>query len=85
MAGSETRRTGFLGEIAARQRQATELSIEVKLEAAETEDPRILEEASKTMQSAVHELEHARRMLVESHSTRVWGPDLRGIYTTVFG
>ena len=57
----------------------------VDLAAEETEDPRILEEASRTMESAVHELEHARRMLMEAHSTRVWGPDLRGIYTTVFG
>ena len=85
MNDTEVQRTAVMGEIAARHRQATELCIAVKLEALETEDERILEEAAKDLEHAVHELEHARRVLVESHQVRVWGPDPRDFYASVFG
>jgi hypothetical protein len=68
-----------------RQRQATELCIQVKLEAEEIEDTRLLAEAEKTLDNAVNELEHARRVLVGAHHTQVWGPDPLDIYPTVIG
>ena len=81
----EADRTGCLGRISVKQRQAVELAIQVKLEAQETEDTRILEEAARDLTSAVHQLEHARRVLVGAHNTEVWGPDPLDIYATVIG
>jgi hypothetical protein len=68
-----------------RQRQATELCIQVKLEAEEIEDTRLLAEAEKTLDNAVHELEHARRVLIGAHNTQARGPDPLDIYPTIVG
>ncbi len=82
---SQAQRTGCLDRITMRQRQATELCIQVKLEAEGIEDNQLLAEAEKTLDNAVHELEHAKRVLVGAHTTQVWGPDPLDIYATVIG
>jgi hypothetical protein len=78
---SETQRTDCLDRITERQRQATALCIQLKMEAEEIEDTQLLAEAEKTLVNAVHELEHAKRVLVGAHA----GPDPLDIYATVIG
>ncbi len=49
--------------ISENQRRATELSIELKLEAQDHDDVHLLTETADRLASAVEELEHARRVL----------------------
>ncbi|HET8943662.1 MAG TPA: hypothetical protein VFO59_02685 [Dehalococcoidia bacterium] len=52
--------------ISENQRRATQLSILLKLEAQENADLRCLEETADLLESAVGELEQARRVLVSA-------------------
>ena len=53
-----------LARITERQREATELSIKLKLDAEDQGDPIVLAEAADTLDNAVREIERARRVLV---------------------
>ena len=55
-----------LTRITERQREATELSIKLKLDAQDSGDPAVLAEAADTLDNAVRELERARRVLVRA-------------------
>jgi hypothetical protein len=59
-------RDEYRERITEKQRRATELSIELRLEAEDTEDVVVLAEAARTLDNAVKELERARRVLVEA-------------------
>ncbi|HEY7466502.1 MAG TPA: hypothetical protein VIB47_07395 [Dehalococcoidia bacterium] len=57
-------RQSYLSRITEKQREATELSIQLKLDAEESEDVSVLAEATRTLEDAVREIERARRVLV---------------------
>jgi hypothetical protein len=64
MTHDTAQRQSCLSRISDKQREATELSIRVKLDAQENEDPRVLAEAADVLDNAVREIERARRVLV---------------------
>lgn len=64
---TEYQRNSLLDKIGENQRRATQLSILLKLEAQEKADIERLEETAELLESAVAELEQARRVLVSGH------------------
>lgn len=63
----EDQRNHLLDKIGENQRRATQLSILLKLEAEEKGDLERLEETAELLESAIAELEQARRVLVSGH------------------
>jgi hypothetical protein len=59
-------RQTYLDLISEKQQRATALSIQVKLDAQDSDDMRVLAETADKLDGAVRELERARRVLVEA-------------------
>jgi hypothetical protein len=66
MTNDTAQRQSYLSRITETQRQATEMSILVKLDAEEHQDVGVLAEAADTLDKALREIERARRVLVEA-------------------
>jgi hypothetical protein len=66
MTNDTAQRQSYLSRITETQRQATEISIRVKLDAEEHEDVGVLAEAAETLENALREIKRARRVLVET-------------------
>lgn len=63
---TENQRNRLRGRITENQRRATQLSILLQLEAQDKDDLDRLEETAELLESAVEELEQARRVLVSA-------------------
>jgi hypothetical protein len=64
MTSDTAQRQSYLTRINENQRQATELSIQLRLDAEEKHDVGVLAEAAETLEKAVRQIERARRVLV---------------------
>jgi hypothetical protein len=78
-------RTSYLNRIADAQREAAALSIQVKLDADESEDTLALAEAADKMSEAVQQLERAYDVLETGRARRAWALEPRDIYSAVSG
>ncbi len=64
MRNEDLQRERYRSLISDGQRRATELSIELKLEAQDSDDVEVLAQAAENLDTAIEELEKARRVLV---------------------
>jgi hypothetical protein len=66
MTNDTAQRQSYLSRITETQRQTTEMSIRVKLDAEDSDDVGVLREAAEVLENALREIERARRVLVEA-------------------